>query len=171
MWIHLLHTQSTQNTPKLKQPLGLKLATMFWCLILYHPHRIVSSFLHICCWAAISHSNVQLALEIQTWNSLQTLKIKDGSCTHYICWLVKNLFVCWSNVYSPSTQHWLSKTCSFTDKTFNHNKNAGSKPATHYNYKEVVQNKTLLSDSNFPSEIEKWHGLVCMLTAYFFFQK
>ena len=87
--------------------------------------------------------------------SLQTLRIKDGSCIHYICWLVKNLFVYWSNVYSPPTQHWGSKTCSFTDKTFNHNKHAGSKPATHCNYREVVQNKTLLSDLNFPREKKK----------------
>ena len=39
MRIHQLHTPST---PKLKQPLGLKLATLFWCLVLYQ-HIMVYS--------------------------------------------------------------------------------------------------------------------------------
>ena len=39
------------------------------------------------------------------------------------------------------------------------------------NYNEVVENKTLLRDFNFPCKIEKRNWLVCVLTKCFFFLK
>ena len=50
-------------------------------------------------WAAISHANMQLALEILKWNSLQTLKVKR--------WQLNSLHKCW-----------LYKTYSFTGLMF-----------------------------------------------------
>jgi len=39
-----------------------------------------------------------------------------------------------------STENWLSKTCSFTDKTFSHNKHAQD---IVISYHEVIQNKNI----------------------------
>ena len=167
MWTHQLHTPS-KDTPKLKQPSGLKLAKLFEFLILYehvmvytlrgYAHHNISKIPpHIglyllfciawncqfrrlicgkfCCWAAISYANMHLALEIQKWNSLQTLKVKRWqlhslhllACKKLICLnlLVQHLFLI----------HKASRVRGFKQN-------------------ETIQSKTLLSDGYLACKIE-----------------
>ena len=57
-------------------------------------------------------------------------------------WLVCLTNYFYENVvsYTVSTENWLSKTCSFTDKTFSHNKHAHD---IVISYHEVIQNKNI----------------------------
>ena len=59
----------------------------------------------------------------------------------------ENQLVCLTNYfyenvvsYTVSTDNWLSKTCSFTDKTISHNKHA---QGIVISYNEVTQNKNI----------------------------
>ena len=80
----------TNNTAQTKAETTFRIEA---CIKLYNqnttPLRIVSAFciasncqlIRLICrkfwfWAAISHANMQLGLEILKWNSLQTLKVK-----------------------------------------------------------------------------------------------
>ena len=47
MWKHQLHKSSIPDTTKLKKPLGLKLATLFWCLVLYQHVMVYSHAVNV----------------------------------------------------------------------------------------------------------------------------
>ena len=86
-------------------------------------------------WAAISHANMQLGLEILKWNSLQTLKVK--------WWQLNSLHKCW-----------LCKTNSFTGLMFIPRPHSLQGIVRGFKYTKTIQSKALLSHAYLACNIQ-----------------